>query len=444
MQRIRHRLQKLSPAERSLLFVIGLALVLRLVSIVILPSTISDDSPWYLDRGARMMTGVITTDEVITFAPLYAMLAGTVNHLLGQDSALLFLRLVQAGLGTATSALVWRIAYGLTRDWRVATIAGLGIALNPIFIIDDNNIVTEPLFVFLLVWAFALYLTTTGAKRSLIGSGALFGLATLTRAMTLLFPVGLGIHLLLTVAPWKRALRAAALLLAVYALVLSVWTLYSQVKWNKFVIGASGISDFLLTGTLGYNGSVQVDQQFQQLNNGTIPDGSARDPIAVGVVGSAITSNPLGYLENQGKKLLDALLQPHETPYFAGPSLKAMASDWLHNDRSLAGLGRLAGGVFFWPKLALYIAHYLALLFGALGILLTLREWRKYAPLSGFVLYTLLLHLFLLVIPRYLFPIQPVLWVFAGVALVKVWDWLHRQQAEPRQTQPNRGEVFSS
>ncbi len=441
MRKIQHKLQTLSAAERSLLIVIGLAFVLRLLSITILPPRLGDDSPWYLDRGARMMTGLITPQEAITFAPLYAMVAGTANHFLGLDSAILFLRLLQAIIGTATCGLVWRIAYGLTHDWRVATVAGLGIALNPIFIIDDNNIVTEPLFIMLLVWAFAVYLMNTGTKRSLVGSGVLFGLATLTRAMTLLFPVGLGIHLLL-ILPFKRALRAAALLLVVYGAVLSVWTLYSAVKFDKFVIGASGISDFLLTGTLGYKGSPQVDTQYQNLNDGTVPDGSARDPIAVSVVSSTIGANPVGYLVSQSKKLLVALLQPHMTPYFAGPSLKTMAGDSLRHDRTIAGLGTLISGAYFWPKLALYIAHYLGLLFGALGILFTLREWRKYTPLSGFILYTLLLHLFLLVIPRYLFPILPALWVFAGVAIVRLWDRLrvwqtsHRSQQAQLQTSP--------
>src|SRR5258708_14086877 len=102
MRKIQHKLQTLSAAERSLLIVIGLAFVLRLLSITILPPRLGDDSPWYLDRGARMMTGLITPQEAITFAPLYAMVAGTANHFLGLDSAILVLRLLHATVAPST------------------------------------------------------------------------------------------------------------------------------------------------------------------------------------------------------------------------------------------------------------------------------------------------------------------------------------------------------
>lgn len=49
-------MQKLSTLPRSLLIVVGIALLLRLISIVILPAGIMDDSSWYLDRGKLLIT----------------------------------------------------------------------------------------------------------------------------------------------------------------------------------------------------------------------------------------------------------------------------------------------------------------------------------------------------------------------------------------------------
>jgi hypothetical protein len=40
----------------------------------------------------------------------------------------------------------------------------------------------------------------------------------------------------------------------------------------------------------------------------------------------------------------------------------------------------------------------------------------------------LLLHLFLLVIPRYLYPITPVLWVFSAVAMVRLWEYVRSRR----------------
>jgi hypothetical protein len=144
-------MQKLILNHRSLIVVISLALLLRLIAVAVLPSakSIADDSPWYLLRGERLVTNTITPQEYVTFAPLYALVAGSADHFLGQDGAILFLRLMQAVLGALTAGFVWRIAFRLTSDLRVATVAGLGMALNPIAILDGSMVATEPLVIFI-------------------------------------------------------------------------------------------------------------------------------------------------------------------------------------------------------------------------------------------------------------------------------------------------------
>jgi len=417
------------------LWIVGLALVIRLVAVAILPANHAqaDDSYYYLVRGEHLAANTLTPQEVITFAPLYAFLAGSATHVLGLDNAILALRVLGAILGALTCGFVWRIAQRLTGDNRIAIVAMLGLALNPIAILDNNMVTTETLFLFLLTWAFSIYVVPQPDRpaypRTYIASGALFGLATLTRVQPVLFPVGLAIHLSL-VFSWRKALRAAAVLLVVYAAVVSTWTVYNLIKFNTLIIGASGATDFLLTGALGYNGSTNVDKQFADHNDGIVPQGDgSRAPVAAKVVEETIRNNPIGYLSHRVKELLSAILQPHMTTYFPGASLKSMAANWLLRDRSPGGLARLLGDSTFWPKLAMYVAHYLALIFGAAGVLLTWREWRKFAPLTGFIAYILLLHLFLLVIPRYVYPITPLLWVFAAVAMVRLWERVRNTRA---------------
>lgn len=419
-------LQNLRVPPRPVLWVVGVALLIRLVNLAIIPvgRAIADDSSFYLNVGQRLVTN--TLPGFFSFGPLYTLVAGSATQLLGLPTAILFMRLLGVTLGALTCGFVWRIAQRLTGDGQMAMVAGLGLALNPIAILDNSMITTETLFLFLLTWAFSIYVVPQPDRpaypRQYVASGVLFGLATLTRAQPVLFPIGLTIHLGL-VFPWRRALRAAAVLLVVYAAVVGTWTVFNLVKFNTIIIGASGMSDFLLTGALGYVTSNNVDTQFADHNGGAVPEGEGqRYPVAVKVVEDSILKNPVGYLSHRGKELLSALLQPHMTPFFPGPSLKSMAANWLLHDHSLGGLGRLLGDETFWPKLALYIAHYLALIFGGLGILLTWRDWRKCAPLTGFIAYILLLHLFILVIPRYVYPITPVLWVFAGVAMVRLWE----------------------
>ncbi len=444
-------MSKINVPHRSILWVVGLALALRLISVAILPSRLADDSYWYLRRGELLVTNAITLNDLITFGPGYAVMAGIPKALfapdsnaifwrsvhtsaavrttpmVGLDSVVLILRILQAVLGALTCGLIWAIAHKLTSDTRIATFAGLGVALNPIFIIESNNITSETLFIFLLIWGLWVYIAGAPRRapthRSLAVTGALLGLAALTRAMLLLYPFGLAIHLPLAYG-WKRAWRGVLVLLLAYAAVVSTWTIYNLAKFNRLMIGADGMSDFLLMSVTGFKGMDNLDAAFAGQNDGTVPTDQQRTEVATSAVSSTLRSNPVGYVVSRFNQLAEAVLQPHQTTYLGGESLKELAVTWLRQDRSVAGLLRVINGDAFWPKLSLYMAHYLCLIFGIFGILLTLRQWRSFAPLGGLILYTLLLHFVLLATPRYLFPMTPALWVFAGVALVWLWDKL--------------------
>ena len=84
----------------------------------------------------------------------------------------------------------------------------------------------------------------------------------------------------------------------------------------------------------------------------------------------------------------------------------------------MGGLVAITGIEGFWPKLIVYLVQYVGLLAGLLGLWRTRRRWRLTLPLAGFILYTLLIHLVLEAIPRYIFPTLLFWWVFAGIALV--------------------------
>src|SRR5260221_5620504 len=100
--------------NRVAIIIVMLALLLRLAALLILTPHLTDDSSWYLDRGERLITNTITPAEYITFAPLYAIVAGTVKHILGADGARWFLRFLQAVLGALTAGFVWPTALKLT------------------------------------------------------------------------------------------------------------------------------------------------------------------------------------------------------------------------------------------------------------------------------------------------------------------------------------------
>jgi hypothetical protein len=74
------------------------------------------------------------------------------------------------------------------------------------------------------------------------------------------------------------------------------------------------------------------------------------------------------------------------------------------------------------PKLVIYVFHLAGLILGAVGIWLYRRAWRVALPLTGFILYTTLVHLVLMATPRYIFPVELCWWVFAAAALARWWD----------------------
>jgi hypothetical protein len=253
--------------------------------------------------------------------------------------------------------------------------------------------------------------------------------ATLTRAPLLLFPIGLAIHLLL-VCGWREGFKRAALLLAVYALVVSTWTVYNRARWGRTVIVAPGFEAFLFISTTDWQGPEAVDQSLSQASGADVPGSIDQQREIYGEAAARnILSDVPGYLRRRVSDLADAYLQPHGTVYFGGESLKDMAANWLRNDRTPGGLLRLTQGDWFWPKLAIYVFHYSGLVFGLAGLWLVRRQWRLALPLVGFILYTTLVHFVLDALPRYLFPTMIFWWVFAGITFSR-WR-VQRAAAEP-------------
>jgi len=437
--------------RRLLWLILVVALVLRLIVALSLDPTApyadrKNDAGWYLGNAYTLITGHDPSDmhnEVSNLAspPLYFLVIGIPQAILSPAAAVIFVRVLQAILSTATVYFAYRLALLLTKRESVGLLVTGVLAISPAFIVESSQILTETLYIFLIMGGIWLYLeyvsvgagvpnfvwprpalpardTDVGAWRAmplqnsrslwwLILAAILFGLATLTRAVLLGFPFLLAIHLLMLRG--RAAWRYAALLLLVFSLVVSTWTVYSLARWNRFVIAGEGLSANLYLGATGWNGAQQVDQSLEG-NNGDYVQGAE----------AAIGSDPVGWVKHRVSELIDAYLQPHGTTFYGGASLKEQALDWLHEGRSLNGLIALTRGDAFWPKLALYGLHYAALIGGIVGIWLYRRAWAIALPMIGFMIYVTLVHLALLALPRYLFPTEIFWWIFAAAAIERL------------------------
>lgn len=388
------------------------------------------DSPWYLANGAAFFSGAVSgTIDGINYdlsrlpnAPLYFLFIGFWQHLLPIDAAIIVIRMVQSLLGTAICWMAYRMACRLSDDQRVGLVACAALALHPGLIIDAANILTESLYLFWVCAGIWLYVETLIPRANKQASwrmgalvGVLLGLGTLTRATLLLFPLGLVGHALLL---WRgRGLRAGLSLLLAYTLVVCTWTAYNLTQYNRFVIASDQLTAAFWRGAVTTDGSPEE-------NDAQLADSSYEEQAI-----AAVSSDLLGYVQLRISELLAANLQPYNTIPLGHESLRAQVMHWLQDDFSVAGVGRLISSDGFWPKLLLYLFHYIGLIAGLIGVLLTRTSWRVSTVYLGFIAYTLLLHLILLALPRYIFPTQVFWWLFAAHTLIYLWDQRPRRFA---------------
>jgi 4-amino-4-deoxy-L-arabinose transferase-like glycosyltransferase len=460
------------PMNRRLLLILLLALVLRLgfglAQDPLEPySDFGGDTGWYLANAYALIMGrqpgevldtqdrfspinmlnvytvftgrgisYITKVSQISTPPLYLIIIGVPQALLSPAGATIAVRIFQALLSTATCYFAYHLALRLTRRENAGLLAALLLAVSPVFIIEAAQILTETVFIFLLVGGVWLYVESVVRARDglalLVLAAFFLGTATLTRAVLLAFPFGLALHLLL-VYGWRKGLQRATLFLIVYALVVSTWTIYTATQWNRFVVAGEGLPAFLYLGTMGWSSAQEVDQALaEQSATGDYIEAAS----------NSITANPLGWVQRRVGELGGAYLQPHGTTFFGGASLRDLALDWLREDRSPAErmalvqsdlalkwlreerspaeLIALVQSESFIPKLILYLFHYGALVAGAVGIWRTRRCWQVSLPMIGLIGYITLVHLVLYALPRYLFPTEVFFYVFAAASFFRL------------------------
>jgi len=406
------------------------------------------DSWWYLEYGRLLTvsrepgpppsgpvyllwTGIpqqlLNAPNILKFQPVYLKNAGIPVDTTGASAAIGLIRIVQAVISTITCYLAYRLAWNIGKDERAGLLAAGLLAFSPVFVLESAQILTETLYLFLLSSALWLYIASTQTARpapyrALALVGVILGIAALTRAVLLAFPLGLAIHLLM-VSGWRKGLQRAIVMLVIYTLIVSTWTIYMKVKWNQVVIGAQGFAAFLYLGATEWQGPTEVDNALEQHagseNFSTEPED--QQELYQNAAVQAIGSNLTGWLSHRTTELAGAYLQPHGTLFFPGESLKDLAVNWWANDRTLTGLLDLTEGDSFWPKLILYILHFTGIILGLVGMWLTRKNWRITLPLIGLIVYTTLVHFVLDAIPRYIFPTEFFFWLFASCTIMRVW-----------------------
>lgn len=416
------------------------------------------DSGWYLAVGWGFFSGqehgwirnIPFTNNSIPTPPLYILYTGLLQQLLPDHETVVVLRLLQCLASTATAYLVYRL--GSTLGGPAAGLVGAALAtFHPALIFEPANIATETLYIFFLLsglWLYVEYVINgSDARRdnrltsraALVLAAIAFSLATLTRAVAVLFPLGIALHLLLLhrrrlLNNWRRNI---ALLMLVYLAILSTWTVYNLALWDRFVFVSDRLLPAVWRGLESDDGSPQQNDAL--LLAGTkvdVPEGCEDEcgyhhpaELYLERIGELLAEDPASLIWLRAGELAYSLLQPHGTTHLGNISVRAAVLDWLSGSRSLSELAEITRIEGFAIKLLTWIFHILGIGLGLLGMFISHKRWPISAPVMGFALYTVLVHIVVLALPRYLFPIEVIWLIFSGYALVALVDRWRRKRA---------------
>ncbi len=214
------------------------AIILRLAVALAFPLPITSDSEYYaaralelVQRGTYSDNGIPTSYWPVGYPFLLslfmfvlpdALTAGTVINLLAT---------------IITLFLILRISAKLTADVRIGRFAALLFALYPGHILYAGQLLTEPAYIALFLFAFLTLMQSRNWKTDFL-AGILFGLATYIKSQTWFFPIGLiiAVWMIYQHCNWKRAaVSTLAVYIGLFAVILP-WSFRNQAVFGSFVM----------------------------------------------------------------------------------------------------------------------------------------------------------------------------------------------------------------
>jgi 4-amino-4-deoxy-L-arabinose transferase-like glycosyltransferase len=257
------------PADRRrpsffalLAAVVALGIVARVIYIEVVSVSQFADTSWYLVQSANLKRGIGYVDPARQYAalhghpeyaglvptaywpPLYSMFLAGVRTVIGDSTRTL--QLAGVATGAATIGLTGVLGRAVA-GWRVGLVAALIVALSPFVIAVDGSLLSETLYVPLVLLAllFAHRARNHPTAWSWSILGLMIGLATLTRsdALALLAFVFVPAALLAR-DPARHLLPRVALGVAVCALTLAPWAIRNTIEVGEptiSTVSASGV-----------------------------------------------------------------------------------------------------------------------------------------------------------------------------------------------------------
>ena len=409
---------RVEPAVMMLL--LG-ALAFRLIFLV---GVLGSDAPLkgdeinYQQHAADLAAGkgMIRSDGQSSAArpPLLPLVLGGLYRLVGVN--VVAGRIFEVVLGVAIVGLTYMLARTLFSE-RIALVAGALAAVNPYLIFISSYLLTENLYTVLML-ALLLVLEMAGRNgfagfRGPVIAGFLLGLANLARpnAVVLAFVIALCV-LLFGSGNLLRRTRGVAVFLLALAVVIAPWALRNHAKLGAWVVFTThgGITFYQSNNQLvhdvpGFHGGVAPRESlpgWDKLKDAGEIEG---DRAAWAMAKSFLKDNPRLVPRLLAYKFLRFWrLESH------APSSGVRGGWWWNKSKLLGSLAsRLDVGIIY---SIIVIPSFI------LGVVVTIREYRKLFALYGVILVHVLVAMMFYGSLRARVPIEPLIAVFAAAALV--------------------------
>lgn len=385
---------------RTLLGIVAVAVVVRVLWLIFVPTQPVTDFDWYFERawewratGQYAVEGVPTAYWPVGYpaflALLFWLLPATVTVARVVNVALVAVAIFSAG----------QLAFRWSGRERVAyLVAGL-LAIHPAWIGYSGILASEPLYVALTLAGLAAW----GTPRA----GAWLGLAVLVRPQALLVPVWAWL------TERNRVTRPVWLLAGLVLLPATVWTARNAVVLGSPAFVSTNGGDNLLISAMGTGRYTPPQPLLPQVPPVPEPqrDRSARQT-AVGV----IKRDPGAWLAKIPAKLYETFLNGRDAPYWAFQFEKGKLGD--------PGRTAYRSGFLVYRQVC-DAAPYVLLGLAALGLVWGRGE-KKNAAIQ--ILWIAALSVVFFGNPRFGFPAIPFLSYFAALALDRLIGAAKRDQ----------------
>ena len=345
------------------------------------------------------------------------------GDLLGLERSIFSVKMMNGMFGALTVVLVYLIASRMLGR-RTGVVAGGLLSIFPSQVFYTGTILSEPLFTLLFVGALAVLLWNPWKREGmpwpqLFAAGVLLSAATMTRAITLAFPLLLLAIWLFYLQSKKRALIQTLIVFAGIAVLTVPWSVRNTLAFHTPTGTSTNLGDDLCIGNFqGATGAFLLRgkcfEGFEGLSPQQVDVRRNREGIRIAIK--------------------DIVRDP-----FRVPGLAARKAWWLlYKDDDGLFAAESYGNDHFIPEFrrdvlgfaanAIYYATGLIVVVGAMAFALSKDILR--AALLAALLYVLAIPLIFFGDPRFHFPAIPLATIIAAATMVALWERQHQLSLE--------------